>query len=76
MPGARRDEDLLDVGLRGARDAADGVGRRPACRASRARVSPSSRTMRSRMPSHVQALVPLHRQEDHADAVLARRRAA
>ena len=76
MPGRAPDEDLLDVGLRGARDAADGVGVDRACRASPARSSPSSRTIRSRMPSHDQALLRLDRQEDHADAVLARAAAA
>ena len=52
---AARHEDLLDVRLRIARHAADGraVDRRIAPAA--ARVSPSSRTMRSTIPSHSQA---------------------
>ena len=73
MPLAAPDEDLLDVGLRSARHAADG-------RAVDGRVAPAEHG--EPLFAHdaledafaLQAVVRLHRQEDHADAVLARRR--
>ena len=73
MPVRAADEDLLDVGLRVARHAADG-------RAVDGRIAPAEHG--EPFLAHdaledafaLQARVPLHRQERHAHAVFARRR--
>ena len=73
MPGAHAHEDLLDIGLARARHAADRV-------AVDRRVAPAEHGQAFFADDALedafadQALRVLDRQEDHADAVLARRR--